>query len=385
MERRADRMSCFLFDPLDPPDGAWPRGQEAVRHYIESIARAGVGAMVANLHCDWLALRSGERVLPVTINHGERGGSYVCLPHSAYVLYGRRELALVDLGLLAPLAHAAIGLVDLLLRAVRINRIVHVDNWLLSTNLHGDWAGEDARAVRECLAARYPEHLLAVRSVDPWSSPALEAALREDGWLMLPSRQVWVVDDLRRNWRSRTSVGHDRRILRRSPMTVESPLVARPGDVERIAELYQMLYLDKYSGLNPAFTPAWIEVSHGSGMLAYRVLRDADGRIQAVAGSWLRAGVLTPPIVGYDTARPRGEGLYRIASLLFCEHAEAAGARLHASAGAADFKRVRGARPVIECTAVWTGGIAPWRRWLLRGFAALLWWVAVPLMRRRQL
>lgn len=355
------------------------------RQYIEDIAQTGVKAMVSNVRTLWLALRSGDRVYPVTVNDREHGDSYVCLPRSAYVLYGREELALVDVGVLRPLLLAAISMVDALLRVARIDRIVHIDNWLLSTNLHGDWDGSDLKQVRQAVRERFSNHYIAVRSVDPWSSPRLAAALRADGWLMLPSRQVWVIDDVACGWKPRKSVGHDRRILRRSGMKAEDLHTLRPGDAERIAQLYRMLYIDKYSALNPIFTPAWIKLTHRTGMLRYRAVRNRDGAILSVAGSLVRNGVLTPPVVGYDTARPRAEGLYRIASYLFSEQAQTLGARLHASAGAADFKRVRGARPVIECTAIWTGSVPAWRRWLLRGFAGVLWHVAVPIMRRRQL
>lgn len=378
-------MNAVLFDPLDPPPDAWPAGRPVARQYIEAIAQAGVKAMVSNVRTRWLALRSGDRVYPVTVNDLERGDSYVCLPRSAYVLYGREELALVDVGVWRPLLLAAISGVDVLLRAARIDRIVHVDNWLLSTNLHGDWDGSDLAQVRQTVKERFPHHHIAVRSVDPWSSPRLATALQADGWLMLPSRQVWVIDDVASGWRPRKSVGHDARILRRSGLKVEELETLRPGDAERIAQLYRMLYVDKYSALNPIFTPTWIELTHRSGLLRYRAVRDHDGAILSVAGSLVRNGVLTPPVVGYDTARPRSEGLYRIASYLFSEQAQALGARLHASAGAADFKRVRGARPVIECTAIWTGSAPWWRRWLLRCFAGVLWHVAVPLLRRRQL
>lgn len=377
-------MSMLLFDPLEAPAGAWPAGRQMERRYIEAVARGGPG-LVANVRTRWLALRSGERLYPVTVNNGEYGDSYVCLPHSAYVLYGRRELELVDVGLLKPLLRAGLLLVDLALRLARANHIVHVDNWLLSTNLHGDWDGSDAQAIREYLQSLFPQHVIAVRSVDPWSSPGLDAALRADGWLMLPSRQVWVVSDLNSQWRPRRATGHDRRLLAGSGLLVEDVRTLRPGDAERIAQLYRMLYVDKYSGLNPVFTPAWIVCTHETGAIRYRVARDDDGAIQSVAGSLVRGDVLTPPVVGYDTTKPRDAGLYRIASYLFTEQAEQLGLRMNSSAGAADFKRIRGARPVIECTAVWVGHLSLWRRWLLRTFGALLWTLVVPGMRRRQL
>ena len=63
----------------------------------------------------------------------------------------------------------------------------------------------DCLPIRAFLAERFPDHLLAIRSVDDWSAPALAAAARDDGWAMVPSRQIWVVDDLARDWRARSA------------------------------------------------------------------------------------------------------------------------------------------------------------------------------------
>ena len=96
----------------------------------------------------------------------------------------------------------------------------------------------------------------------------------------------------------------------------------------------------------------------------------------------VRDGVMTPTVVGYDTARPASEALYRIACYLFCEAAEQAGWRLHGSAGAADFKRARGAHGVIEYMAVQADHLSAARRAVVRGLAAALQRWAVPMMQK---
>lgn len=374
----------ILFDPLDPPPGAWPAGCDS-RAYIEGIARAGVGAMIPNVATRWMALRSGARVYPVTINEGGVGGSYVCLPHSAYILYARAELDIVDTGWLRPLLRAMIAAADRLLRWGQVNRVLHIDNWMLSTNLHGDWQGDDLPAIRAFLAERFPTHAIAVRSVDGWSSPALLDAARSDGWRLLASRQIWVTGDLETQWRARRNTGHDFRLLRRSGLVIDEFAVMTEADAARIAELYHLLYVGKYSPLNPIFSPDWILMTWREGILRYCGARDAQGTLLAVTGALVRGDVLTPPIVGYDTARPRREGLYRIATLLFTSMAHEKGIRLNGSAGAAQFKRNRGATGVIEYTAVAAGHL-PWRRRAVLGLMqAALDRLAVPLMRRRGL
>jgi hypothetical protein len=384
MEWRADRMTVLLFDPASPPPGAWPESDSDARRYIAGVAATGVAAMVANVRTEWRALRLGDRVLPVTVNHGEIADSYVCLPHSAYSLYARQELDIVDVGGWRPLFAGLVALADRLLRAARVNHVVHLDNWLLSTNLHGDWRGEGLAEARHLLVSQFPQHVVALRSLDPFSCPELLAAARADRWVLLPSRQIWVTPDMA-EWRARHSTANDRRLLRRSGMAIETLTTLQPGDAERIAELYRKLYVGKYSPLNPVFTPAWITMTHGNGLIAYRGARGADGKLLAVAGSLVRGNVLTPPVVGYDTARPQAEGLYRIASLMFCEQAEAGWLRLNGSAGAGHFKRARGAVSVIEYSAWYVAHLTPARRSAIHFLAMVLNRLAVPMMRRRGL
>ncbi len=351
---------------------------------LRGMVDRGASAMVSNVATRLSALDVAGRTMPVTVDDGALGGSYVCSPHSAYVLYARAELDLLEVGWTAYPSRAALAALDLVLKAARINRIVHIGNWLLSTNLHGGWRGEGVKAAREALALAHPDHLLGIRSVDDWSSPGLREALIADGWILAPSRQIWVVDDLARDWAKRNDFGNDRRLVARSPLAVSDLQSVEAADAARIADLYAMLYVGKYSALNPVLTPAFIRASADSGMMTYRVARDPGGTIMAVAGMWERGGVMTPPVVGYDTARPRLEGLYRIASWMFMERAMAAGWRLHGSAGAAHFKRMRGARAIIEWNAYHAAHLSPARRRAVGALATLLKRFVVPVMVAKQ-
>lgn len=374
----------ILFDPLDPPPGAWPEACDS-RVYIEGIARGGVTSMIPNVATRWLALRSGDRVLPVTVNDGETGGSYVTLPHSAYILYARAELDIVGTGRLRPILAATIALADRLLRRGQINRIVHVDNWLLSTNLHGDWDGADLPAIRAFMTQRYPDHALAIRSVDRWSSPALLDAAACDGWMLLASRQIWVTGDMASKWAPRRCTRVDRELFEASGLRIDLFETMTQADAERIAELYHQLYVGKYSPLNPVFSADYVLMTWREKIFDYRGVRDGEGRIMAVAGSLVRGGILTPPVVGYDTTRPQIEGLYRVATLLFSGLAAERGLRLNGSAGAAQFKRNRGATGVIEYMAIHAAHL-PWRRRAVLGFMRfVLDRIAVPMMKRRGL
>lgn len=350
--------------------------------YVAALG-AEVGRYVSNVASELRLMTLGEHALPVTIDDGGYGRSYVASPHSAYVLYARREIDLVGLKAGRGLAQAGVGVLDRVLRAADINRVVHLDNWLLSTNLHGGWQGEGLEAARRVLTDAYPNHLLALRTLDAWSSPQLLEAARRDGWILVPARQIWVVDDLERDWRPRNNVANDRRALLASGLTIEQVEAFGPGDAERIAELYRLLYIDRYSHLSPVFTTDYVRLTQAIGMIDYQVARTPDGRIMAVAGSLVRGGLLTPPVVGYDTAAPKSAALYRIASWMFSSQALSQGLKLHGSAGAADFKRRRGARGEIEYMAIYANHLSAGRRAAIRALAAGLETFAAPMMRKR--
>jgi hypothetical protein len=382
MERGAHRVTVVLFDPAAREHA---QAADPALRYLHKLASIGLDALIPNVRTRIMGLRTRERVLPVTINDGERGGSYVCEPYSAYILYARRELEIIGAGLEKWLFVPLIALAALLLRAARINQVVHVDNWLLSTNLHGDWQGADIMEIRRYLTGHYQGHIIAIRSLDQWSSPTLIDAVVKDGWMLFPSRQIWVVSNVQDQWQRRHNLAEDRRVLRRSGLRVETLESMVAADAKRIAHLYGMLYLEKYSALNPAFSARWVMETARAGLVHYRCARDADGIIQAVSGSLRRGDVLTPPVVGYDTAKPRSLGLYRIACLLFTEDAVAAGVRLNGSAGAASFKRARGAQAETEYSAYYVAHLTFVRRSILTLLSVLLNSLAVPYMRKHQL
>jgi len=377
-------MSVHLFDPQFAKDSDWPINCPIEKTYLMEMASQGVSRMVENVRTEWRGLRSGDRLFPVTINDGEYDDSYVCLPHSAYILYGRQELDLVDLGGWTPVLKVLIGWADGFLRRADVNRIIHIDNWLLSTNLHGDWSGEDLPVIREFLTRKYPNHIFAIRSVDRWSCPDLLKSAQSDGWALLPSRQIWVTSDMTQ-WQRKNSTRNDHRLLRHSPLEIGPITSLRPGDADRISDLYHQLYVGKYSPLNPIFTANYVRSTFESGLFKYDGARAKDGTLMAVCGSFQRGGVLTPPIVGYDTTRPAKEGLYRIACYLFSQYAFEQGYRLNGSAGAPKFKKHRGAKNIIEYTATYIKHLPIQRRVAIRFLAFVLNKLAVPIMRKKEL
>lgn len=355
--------------------------------YVRGHAERGIG----NLQTQLLLLDLGRWQMPVSLNQGgeRQDNCYVVSPLTAYSGYARDELQRLQRPWLARLLRPLVGAVERLLAGARIERIVQVNNWLLSTNLYpGDWHGEQLDELTELLRSRFPEHAFGFRSLNPASNGELLARLRTLGYLAVPSRQVYLFDGRAgadSAYLQHQNCRHDARLLRRSGYQVEHGDALKTDEFERLERLYNLLYLDKYSPLNPHYSAAWLRQGVADGWLELRVLRSACGRIDGVAGWFASDSVLSAPIVGYDTALPQRAGLYRQLTRLCLEEAANRRMLLNFSSGAAHFKRLRGGEPQIEYSMVQIAHLPLRQRLVWRLLAALLQGIGVPLMRMLKL
>lgn len=355
--------------------------------YVREHAERGIG----NLRCELRLLELGRWQMPVSINHGgERADNcYVVSPLTAYSGYARDELQRLSSRQLASLLQPLVSGVEWLLVRAHIEQIVQVNNWLLSTNLYpDDWQGEGLGALTNRLREDFPDHAFGFRSLNPTSNGELLARLHALGYLAVPSRQVYLFDG--RAGAASTYLRHhncrlDATLLRRSGYRVERGEDLSAADFERLEQLYNLLYLNKYSALNPHYSTTWLQQGHRDGWLELRVLRTDCGRIDGVAGWVVSDAVLSAPIVGYDTALPQRAGLYRQLTRLCLEEAANRRMLLNFSAGAAHFKRLRGGQAQIEYSMLQIAHLPLRQRLAWRTLAFLLRTLGVPLMRMLKL
>src|SRR5258708_4716942 len=149
--------------------------------------------------------------------------------------------------------------------------------------------------------------------------------------------------------------------LKGRPSGVMEGAALPPADAARVLELYNGLYLNKYSRYNPIFTLDFIQLALAERLLHVKALA-RDGHIDAVLGYVARRGLITAPLFGYDMRLPKEAGLYRQLSTLISLEAQARGDTLHLSAGVGPFKRIRGGLPAIEYNAVYDSHLPAWRR-----------------------
>lgn len=378
-----------FYDRTEADRIPWPDTEDGryARAYLEPMLREGSRHFVRNVETELLVVRIGETVLPITVNDAEYRNAYVCSPYTHYVRYAKQELALLGQPLLEKGLALVLDGLGYWMKKSRFDRVVQINNWLLSTNLLPQLSGEDIVAVLRAVKERFPGHTVMIRSLSPVLHPGLVEALQAEGCRLVPSRQIYLYrtgSEERGNAKARWLLKRDHRLLDQHGYTLVPGAEMTDADIPRILELYKLLYLEKYSYDNPQFEEAYISLALRAGTLTLYGLRK-DGQLDAVMGYFCRNGVMTTPLFGYDTSLPQSVGLYRMLSACLIRHSWENGHLLHESAGAAQFKRNRGAVADFEYSAVYDRHLPLSRRWCWALLSGLLNRVGVPLMRRLKL
>ncbi len=365
------KPTIALYDASTIDQLPWPRTADGAyaKDYLLPLIKQGPEQFGQNIHTRMFALLIDDLVLPVTVNAREYANSYVVSPYTHYVSYAKEELYLVKNRLIKQALAGFVSSLGTVMKLGRINQVVQVNNWLLSTNLYPVVTAEQVAAILAFLRERFPRHTILWRSINPYSDGALYQHLREHGASMLPSRQTYFIHPSvpgfvpsKAKWLTKRDYAllntHGYEVVRADGLSHE--------DIPRLLALYNALYVTKYSVYNPQWTERFLELALDKQILHIAALRKA-GKIDAVLGYFCRNGVMTTPLFGYDTSQPQSLGLYRMLSAVLLQIASENGHLLNESSGAAQFKRNRGAVGAGEYSAVFHRHLPLYRRipWML--------------------
>ncbi len=355
--------SPLLFTRENIHDLTFPKTEDGdySRRYLLPMMMDGAQKYIRNVYNTQLMLaKVDDIIIPITLSDFHPDNTYTVSPYSHYVSYGGYEEVK---HLNNPPVEA---LIKLLMRPVawyfrnaELDKVVYVNNYLLSTNLYPSVNSGQLSALSEALPGWFPDRVIVFRSVDGRKNPHILDILKNKNYEMVLSRQVWYMDVAEA---SRTrQYKEDVRVLRKHGYEIVDGKDLSDIELARSLDLYNMLYLEKYSYFNPQFTFEFMKLVRDNGILHLRALK-RDGKINAVMGFFIRNGAMTQPLFGYDTSLPQEEGLYRLLTLITLQEGLQRNLLVHASGGVGKFKKVRGGKSGIEYNAVYHRHLPAWRQ-----------------------
>lgn len=350
-----------------------------VYEYVVPLMRDGTARYIDNVNTKLYLLVYGDLYLPVTVNETEWENSYVCSPYTHYITYAAEELAVLPTKIARSFLGSVIRVTGNLLKAGDINRVVIVNNWLLSTNLYPDLPDNAFLEITDFLRKRFPQHSLMFRSLNEEQHKSQLKILARLGYTLVGSRQVYLWDTNKQedlSYDARKHLRADEHRLKDSLYTTGQ--INMDSDSERSAELYSFLYLNKYSFNNPRFNSRYMQLCSASGIFHFTGLYEGN-TLMGVAGILHLGNTQTAPVLGYDTSRPKRDALYRRLSMITYLSAKEGRAYFNNSSGVSDFKRFRGCFPAIEYSAVLPSSLKQRIAWIFLRFVVN--GIGIPLMR----
>jgi len=355
--------------------------------YVSGLG-ANTSEYISNINTDFRLLQVNDSFLPVSINDRELENSYVCSPYTHYISYAYDELHFIPNKILrSVISTCLIKPFDYYFKKTTLNKVIIVNNWLLSTNLYPNLSSEEILGITQYLTKKFPKHVIMFRSIQQKEHSGLIAAFTHIGYMPIPSRQVYIWDpkDLASmSKKQRKNLSRDDSLLDNPDLQIKKVDLGSPK-IDTLVDAYNKLYLRKYSYCNPQLSSSFFSLCISKNILEIFSLTDHINKTSGVVGLLRNKSTITAPILGYETEHAQGHILYRAASALSYREARKENLICHKSSGAPEFKRFRGCKSEIEYSYVYTKHVskksaAPW---ILLG--RFLNTVAVPLMKKYKL
>ena len=358
-----------------------------IKSLVDLFAAHNSRDLIRNLDIEMSALTIAGLELPQSRSHsGIRGNCYICCPSTAYIDYAIDETRNFSKHpLLKSVLSWLIRCCSPLLKASGLDDQLQPNNWLFSTNPVPQLDEVRVRSIIERLTNDYPTSAIIIRSLNEITDQHSMRCLEAQGFRLLATRQIYMFRGPSADGNHRRTINRDARMREKNGYVIVRNNQFEPADFVRCEILYNLLYLEKYSPLNPHYTAVFFQEMHQRGLIEFSGVRNSEGILDAVSGIFVNNNTMTQPFVGYDTKLPQAHGLDRIAMSFGFEYALASSKIYNLSSGAASFKRNRGGEPAIEYMAVYHRHLHLRRRMATAAIQKILKTIGVPIMRRFEL
>ncbi len=339
--------------------------------------------LIANVDTQFKILQSSETdFFPVTINDEEWHNSFVCSPFNAYTQYSIDEaMRKIKHKIVQYPLFFIIKLMSFYLKYAAIDKNVHINNFLLSTNPYADFDITKLNHMTQFVSQQYPDHAIIFRSLNKFQHRHLFPHFQFNNYHLLGSRQVYIFDTPYDEWLTHNNNKQDSRLIKNQGLT--------PIDHKAMADylpqalaLYNQLYLRKYSHHNPQFTLDYFTQCHSEGIIHFQGYKDNQNKLKAFAGLFILGDTITSPLVGYDTNEDIKKGLYIHAIRLIMQYKFESRILLNLSSGASAFKRLRGGQASMEYSAVYVAHLSKKRRFAWNTIVFLSNKIGVPIIEK---
>lgn len=344
-----------LYDQKNIDQLPWPDTEEAAqaRALLLPMIKEGVETFIRNVDTQLYVLLVGNQLIPITVNVHEYNNSYLTSNYFP-IKYLEEKLSL-NSSFMKRVKKSLVQGVGCLLKGVKINKAVIVNNWLLTTNIYAALSQSDLQEVTRFLSERFPDHILIFRSLNTRKCQDLVQDLKKQHYRLLYARHVCIYDPHeKRNFSAKVHYHHrrDRRLIGSEGYEIVRYDQVQPAEKHRLLNLYNDLYLSRHTMFSPQYTEKFLQEALQKKYLILVGLKK-EGEVKGVIGFHEREGTLIAPFCGYNNDHGESNHLYRMLTILAIDEADTRGVLLNDGSGGEAPKQYRGMRTFPEYVALY--------------------------------
>lgn len=289
----------------------------------------------------------GNTKLPISVAMPARqkNACYIHSPRSAWFDYLAHECRSW------PISALLIQILGKLSYFLGIDKTVYVGNYPISTSIWTKEQEGEILRIANKIRQSHPDYYIGVRNLLPHRHPTLITELKSLGFSGIPSRVIYEFDLRGEKGAIPSHLKRDLSLLKKLNLDVEICTELDHASLVRIHALYQKIYLDKHSPLNPQYTTEFFKDMVNQGPMSCLLIRGADQQIRSFALILATGQTISVPALGYDLDFAL-EGSYRVLFAAIYVHSKNKQVLLNYSSGAGDFKRKRGGVAHLEYTYI---------------------------------
>lgn len=341
---------------------------------IYNIFKDNKEELIKDLNTEVILYEIENQKVITTVTNKITKNNYVVSIYNFVIDYSKEELIKIKNPILKFVSFCLIKIFEFILKLSNIDKIQILNNYMLSTNFFSEKFNEiNLLNLKEKAINKYKDHTLIIRSINEKLNKQLITKLTEDGWEKIVSRQVYIYDNLKIA-SEKNNFKVDKKLLKDGKYEFIEINSKNEELFEISEELYNKLYIQKYSECNIKFTKKYLENLVKNDLMKLFLLKDiSNNKFVGVVGLIGEDKIITAPIVGYETSYEKKEALYRRLIIFILEYSKERNLVLNLSSGASQFKKIRGAEATIEYMFVYTKHLPLYRRiiWKLLSFISI--------------
>lgn len=335
---------------------------------LQMLVENGLDLFIDNCNAQIVILEYENYYLPLVITENDKNQTYLTSLISSYIDYPKHILKRRIVNILFSFFNKILGWSS-------TDKVVYVNHWLISTNIHHDLSAEQIDEITKFIRQNFPDYAICFRNVAKETNAILYNSLNQNKYRFLINRSSYYIDksDFDKVYKKH-SLKKDISLCKKRDYQIADNVV----DIAKQVQLYNDLYINKYTCLNPQYNEKFFDMLKDNDFENYTLLNKQD-EIVGFYIPFVLNNTISVPWFGYDTSIIQKEGLYRQLMLNIIEYAKNNNYNLNLSSGVGEFKQRRGAKQYWEYLAIDYSHLNIFRKFILSSLIFITNKISFPL------